>query len=420
MAVCRTKRWSACALTALLAACGDDGPRVLPDAPWSGDAVDAPDDVPAGGSVTVTVWDQGERDPAAVILLHTADGTIAQRVMTDANGVATGEVPTGGMITVAQRGVFTTIVQAAGGDSIVVGGEVAPVRASATLTVPAAPSGTTNHVVVAPCASGGSPTTTITLTVFAPCTQPTPVLAIARGGQVDQAFLVGSATIVEDGTTDLAGTWESPAQFAWSVTNLPAPVTQVAASIGSRIGTRTPYSPVSALPAPGGGATSATVPVAPAYGDGTQLRYFLIGATGSQGVTRAFATTSAPTSDTFDAAHLLPWVESVSSNAAGMTWTQSSGDAYDGAIATFEFQYKTATFLTWRVIAPASARQVALPVLPPDLATRLTQTDRLSAHVSLYESDAFDYAAMRAKGGTEDFARDRGLPAVYTLRTSSR
>ena len=46
--------------------------------------------------------------------------------------------------------------------------------------------------------------------------------------------------------------------------------------------------------------------------------------------------------------------------------------------------------------------------------------DQLAQDLPTAISRAFDYAAMRAKGGTEDFARDRGLPAVYTLRTSSR
>ena len=411
--------------SATLVACGDDGARMLPDAPPSGSdgAVDAPVDVPAGGSVTVTVWNQGVRDPDAVVLFQTANGTISSRVAVDANGVATGEVPTGGMVTAVQDGELTTIVQVAGGDSISVGGEVAPMSGSSTVTVPAAPGGTTNHVVVSPCGAGSNASTTITLQLYTTCPQPAPVIAIANAGNTNHAYLVDTAaTIVASGTTALTGTWVTPPSFAWSVTNLPAMVTNVSASVGSRVGTTSLFTPATTLPAPSAGATSATRPAPPALGTGTLLRYFLSDTLATQMVSRAIASTSAtaPTSDTLDATNLLPWIQSIQESFSGVVWTQSSGDPYDGAIVTVEFQYKTATFVTWKVVAPATARQVTLPTLPPDLNTMFSQTDSVAASVTLYDSDAFDYAAMRAKGGTDDFARDRGLPAVYALRTSSR
>lgn len=88
------------------------------------------------------------------------------------------------------------------------------------------------------------------------------------------------------------------------------------------------------------------------------------------------------------------------------------------AIAQFDFNYKTATLLSWRVILPEAARQFTLPMLPADIELP-AQADQTDVHVELVESSAFDYADMRSSAGTTRFRRDESLPAIRTLRSSS-
>ncbi len=406
---------SAVFLLGLLVACGDDGAGELPDAPTAdGEMLD---DAPPGGSVTVTAWiGNAARDSDAVVLFQRADGTLVSRADTDANGVATGEVPSGGMITVVQGTTWTTIVQVGGGDEIAVGNNVMSTTGTAGIVLPAAPGGTTNHQVVGPCGSGSSAGTTISFQMNAPCPQPATLVAVARAGATQQAFLVESVAINAGSTTTLTGAWTTPVQFAATIENLPASVTSAVASAGSRIGTTTVYTFPTDLPVPSGGTTTGTIAVPPAFGDGTDLRYYLH--EGFDAYQQGFESVAgARTSHTFDGSRLVPWIESLNETENGVTWTQSSGESYDGAIATFDFTYKTATLLSWRVILPESARSVTLPMLPSDIQLP-KQAEGTEVHVELIESSAFDYADMRATGGASSFRRDETMPAIRTLRNS--
>ncbi len=404
-------------MLAALTACGDDGTNALPDAPPADGEVLG--DAPPGGSVTVTAWTgNAVRDANAIVLFQRANGTLVSRADTDANGMATGDVPAGGMVTVVQPSVFTTIVQVGGGDAIEVGNNVLSTPGTATLVLPAAPGGTTNHqVLVASCGNGSSAGTTIPFTMFAPCPQPTTLVAAARAGAATLAFLVESVAITPGTTTTLTGTWATPAQFSATIENLPASVTRALATAGSRVGTTTAYALPTDLPAPSGGTTTGTIAVPPAFGDGTDLRYFV--GQGFDAYQQGFESVAgARSAYTFDGSHLLPWIQSLAQQGNSVTWTQSSGDSYDGAIATIEFQYKNSTQLTWRVILPEAARQFVLPTLPSDIELP-TKAPDLAVHVELVESSAFDYAAMRAKGGSTAFRRDESMPAIRTLRSSS-
>jgi hypothetical protein len=406
--------WPA-ALLGLLVACGDDGARELPDAPTTdgGDIVDAP----PGGSVTVTAWaGNAVRDPDAIVLFQTASGSIASRVNADANGTATGDVPAGGMVTVVQSSRFTTIVQVAGGDEIAVGNNVASVTGTATVTLPTAPGGTTTHQVITPCGSGSSAGASVPVALFATCPQPAMVVGVARAGATAQAFLVESASITAGTTTSLGGAWATPVQFSATFENLPAFVTRAVAYASSRIGTTTLYAVPTELPAPSGGTSTGTLAVPPAFGDGTDLRYFV--GRGFDAYQQGFESVSGTrTSHTFDGGTLLPWIETVEPTGNGVSWTQSSGDSYDGARVTFEFQYKGATQLEWHVIAPESARGITLPMLPNEIEIP-KQAQELEVHVELIESPSFDYADMRTTGGTTSFRRDDTLPAIRVLRSS--
>ncbi len=400
-----------------LGACGDDGARELPDAPMldGGDVVDAP----PGGIVTVTAWSgNASRDMDAIVLFQTASGALVSRANTDANGVAMGEVPAGGMVTVVQDSTITTIVQVAGGDEIAVGNNVVTAAGTATVTVPTPPGGTTSHQVITPCGSGNSTSTTISLSLSTTCPQPATIVGVALAGTTPQAFLVESAMITGGGSATLTGTWAAPAQFGATFENLPAIVTRAVVYASSRVGTTTLYAAPTELPAPSGGTTTGTLAVPPAFGDGTDLRYF-VGPSFDVYQQGVESVSGARTSHTFDGSHLLPWIETKAVSGNGVSWTQSSGDAYDGAIVTIEFQYKGSTRLEWRVIVPSSAREVVLPMLPDDIELP-TQAQDLDVHVELIESPAFDYADMRATGGARSFRRDDTLPAIRTLRSSFR
>jgi hypothetical protein len=405
---------SAVSLLAVLVACGDDGARELPDAP----ATDGDIDAPPGGSVTVTAWTgNATRDPDAIVLFQSASGALMSRTTANASGMATGEVPAGGMVTVVQDNTITTIAQVGGGDSIAVGNNVMGTPGTATIALPAAPGGTTNHQVLAPCGSGTAAGTTLSFALFTQCPQPVTVVAVARAGATQQAFLVESATIAAGSTTTLTGPWVSPVQFSATIENLPSSVTRALAAAGSRIGTTTTYRLPTDLPAPSGGTTTGTIAVPAAFGDGTDLQYFL--GQGFEAYQQGYESVAgARTTHTFDGSHLLPWIGTITETNNGVAWTQSSGDSYDGAIATFSFNYKSATLLTWRVILPESARQFTRPTLPSDIELP-AEAQEIETHIELVESSAFDYAIMRATGGATSFRRDDSMPAIRTLRSSS-
>ena len=252
----------------------------------------------------------------------------------------------------------------------------------------------------------------------ATCTQPTTVLGIARAGASAQAFLVESAAISAGATTALTGPWATPAQFTATFENLPPSVTRAIAYATSRVGTSVLYLPLNELPPPSGGATTGTFPVPPAFGDGTELGYFV--GRGFEAYQRGFTSVSgARTMHTFDGSALLPWIETLASSYTQTSWTVSDGDSYDGTLVTFDFQYKNSTVLTWRVILPASARSIVLPSLPSDIQLPVDANDSV-VNVELSESDAFDYTQMRATAGATSFRRDDTLPAQRTLRSSSR
>jgi hypothetical protein len=403
-------------LVLLLTACGDDGAGMLPDAPvgQDGDVVDAP----PGGTVTVLVWTgNAQRDETSMVLFQAANGSVISRVEADM-GEAVGEVPAGGMVTVVQGNIITTVVQVAGGDVITVGNDVPITPGTATVVVPASPGGTTGHQVFGPCGAGSSTSTTITFSMSGPCPQPAKVVAVARAGATTPAFIVEDATIVEDEDTTLVGPWVSAAQLTATFDNLPATVERAMASAGSRMGTSTLYLNPTELPAPSGGSTTGSLAVPPAFGDGTELRYYLyyqgLDAYQQGSVTVAGATTS----HTFDGGQLLPWITGYQGSFDDIAWTQSSGDSYDGAIATIEYQYKNHALLTWRVVLPESARQFTLPQAPEIEFPK--QADQREVHVELIESSAFDWAGMRAKAGATSFRRDNTMPAIRTLRSSTR
>lgn len=409
-------RWLGVVL--ILGACGDDGVRALPDAPTVDGETSV--DAPPGGAVTVTAWTgNGVRDPDAIVLFQTASGSLVSRAGTDANGSASGDVPAGGMVTVVQGDTITTIVQVGGGDALTVGNNVMAMPGTATVVVPVAPAGTTNHQVLGACGGGSSAGTTISFAMVAACPQPSTVVAVARAGATTQAFLVESVAIGAGATTTLTGAWVAPAGFRAIVENVPASVTRVLSAAGSRFGTTTVYAVPTELPAPANGSSEGTIPFPPVFGDSVDVRLFV--GQGFEAYQQSSETLPGTGRDTFtfDASQLLPWIESIDGDFADVAWTQSSGDDYDGAIATIEYQYKSSTQLTWRVILPPSARQFALPMLPSDIELP-AQADQTEVHVELVDGTAFDWAGMRAMGGASSFRRDDTMPAIRTLRSSRR
>lgn len=83
-----------------LVACGDDGAIPL-DAPTDTSSIDAPTDAPPNpDTVKLTIREQGEGVEGVDVFFQNPDGSLAAKVATDANGVASATVMTGGYVTV--------------------------------------------------------------------------------------------------------------------------------------------------------------------------------------------------------------------------------------------------------------------------------------------------------------------------------
>jgi hypothetical protein len=83
-----------------LVACGDDGAIPI-DAPVDSSSIDAPiDGPPTPGTVSLTIRDGGAGVEGVDVYFQQPDGSLAAKVATDASGVATATVQTGGWVTV--------------------------------------------------------------------------------------------------------------------------------------------------------------------------------------------------------------------------------------------------------------------------------------------------------------------------------
>lgn len=86
-----------------LMACGDDGGFIPVDAPPGDDSQvtpDAPIDAPTTGTVTVTIRDEGAPVEGIDVFFQNPDGSLAGKVPTNASGVASTTMDTGGSVTV--------------------------------------------------------------------------------------------------------------------------------------------------------------------------------------------------------------------------------------------------------------------------------------------------------------------------------
>lgn len=213
------------------AACGDDGgnnPR-----PDGGD--DAGADAPANGAVTLTVKLNGAAVAGVRVHFQGPDSSLIASADTDATGVASAVMPSGGFVStinpftpapgqVAQQEVLTyTNVQP--GDALEVS-SVDPPSSAGTVTVNAATdsdAAVTDYVFWSPCYQGDpTPNPTISMTVATNCQPTTDVVVASLDSAGEIVHWVYAAAVSTAATIDLTGSafTQTPIDRTYTFTNL--------------------------------------------------------------------------------------------------------------------------------------------------------------------------------------------------------
>ncbi len=221
------------------AACGGDGVRNIPDAPFGdGDASPFPDGPFATVTLTATIG--GAPDPGVTVYFQSLDEGVMSTATTDATGTATGSVDGLGYVTLAIPA--PPVVVAATEDRLVTWAGVLPgdhllfdVAGGATtvtfvIPVDSTHPGSTSYAVSTTCGTGtiplpataGPPPTQLSQAIqLGGCSGPQDVLVVGLGGsgQAVSSFAVAQQTFTNNGTIDLTSQTYTAAQsrtYTWS------------------------------------------------------------------------------------------------------------------------------------------------------------------------------------------------------------
>jgi hypothetical protein len=362
---------------------------------------------PPTGPASVVVHDpMGAPVAGAPVLLHYADGALAERTATAADGTATIDIEDGGAVTVA-TGVLATIADVERGDTLRFGLGTPQATVRMTVLLPTFPP-PAQYAVTGPGFTDDNvgwevPRVPISM-VGAPATGDVLAQAASAGGS---RFLIARAQpFVDGGTLDLSGlAWGAPTDASCAVRGLPADADDADLSRSATQG-GVPFDEGFDGHALGG----AIVDCGPvALGDGSQTRVTIFRPRGAGVAADVETVTVTDPATTVDVASMiLPrWTGPVAFDGRTFAWsTDGSGSAAPIAV---RLQVPT-TNGAWTVIVAGDRTSFALPDVPPDLAPTVD-----AAHPSgtIIGSQTEGYAAYRGHAFVADLGHDQlGDPAA--------
>ncbi len=410
----------------LLAACGDDGSNRLADAPPASDdaAIDAPT-----APVTVTIIQDGEPRVDVDVYFQQADGTLAAKVATDDNGVASAVVESGATVTAV--GAFRILTGVPSGTSLHTWVGVKPGDAlrldeglandvGVTIRAPRDP-GQVRYSLRTTCSfseedmdppagSASVPTDDVQLLN---CGATTEALVQTRDANDANArhLYVPSVAVPSDNSIDLTGDYEATPAGTWTWTNVPgnslymrtAIVTPTGviyafdAGVDATNGMATYSRPRPAIP------NSVLVTVSQLPWSSRTRHEIVDWGSSSYDLTNA----------TLPDYQTAPIVEPANRR---ISWTSTGGQTPDATFLRFRVADANQAY-TWQVIAPYAGAQLVLPDLPAELdAFDLTAGD---------DVDIYDIVTIKAPGGYDAFrawALDVDLddPLAFAVSSSGR
>jgi hypothetical protein len=386
------------------------------------DAARVPPDALPRGTVEVTVFEEFEGVPleGATVVFLEPDGSLANRVLTDALGRASAELTSGGSVTAISFDVSTrlvTIVGVEAGDHLVIGHAPEPdPTETATLQVSFTPTAHRQHVLRTTC--GTSPNATgsvISMPMRVSCDRTPRDLVLQASGTPGVAPQY--AILRAESATTLAvppTAWQAGSDGRATVRRVPSEVMQLNVGRLVRSGGRRVYASFSPVMPTAGDDLTVAIPNALEVGEDMIVTTELFAGT-VPGTPKQTIRERRDRAETFvvDAsAHLLPWVSGLDLDLGTrtLTWTQEGPGAGDVDAVITEIAYgrtvdNAPQYYRWRVIAPTATGSVVYPDLPPALDNvEPLATDDINEHpaVFLVRTDDETYRELRAHLDRDD------------------
>jgi hypothetical protein len=409
---------TATAATALvvvgLVACGDPARVFLDAGPIDATIADGSPGLDAPlARVTVHVRSltgDGAPAPEATVFFVDPDGRIASQTSPDAEGLATGAVIAPGSVTVGWPGesiYLATVYEVEDGDSLTFGSDALGFDRAVTVTVPVR-AGASSYSVAGPCMTGGTVAPTIAAHFSLPCGASHPLIVQANAVGMQPVYLTAaSVTPTEGGTIALVGAWAAGTTATVELTGIPAGATDLRLTRRVLVGGHPSTIALATNPTivDGGATLGLRAPVD--FGDGAQLsiayrdtddRFYAVD------LFRPSLAEPAP----LDVAPTVPRIASTTQTGHTVMWTLAGAGTFDAAVLDLEdvgdFEQ---TIAAWRVIAPPTASQVTLPLLP---APYDRATIPLRAVKLVDASTVPDYRALRPLAGAGTWVDAPPLP----------
>jgi hypothetical protein len=371
--------WVVCGLIA----CGDDGAAPtdgMITGDGSGSGSDGDTDTPVYEPVTVTYLDRGIAAENVRVLFQRPDGSVAADAMTDATGVATGQIPPGGSVTLVQADRLDTYVDVQPGDALRFGTQVtAGTAETLTATVPLRATSSYGLYVCGVFTASG--TTSISVVAMR-CHAPEEALAVvANATGLTGSIYVPSMALT--GTTALAGPYVDPQTRTISITNAGAGQVNVVGQLYSPTGLLFSVNENNVAIVAG----SATLPKPePVVATALAVRHVTVERTDGDIVVMSIGAQT--TSTAFDvAANTLPGASNSGTYdiaAHHLTWNETTGTvAPDVTLARLSIVRGPTTF-QWNVLGSHASGTLALPALPSDVAAAPIAGDTVTSSSLLF------------------------------------
>lgn len=417
-----------------------DGP--IADAPEPV-APDASTDAMLGTvSVTVYTWiGDGAIDPTAVAIFYDGAGNVLQDGTVDAQGVAYGDVPDGGSVTVLQAHTdpmdltqrfdrFSTIRGLKTGDHLIIG-----VLSNPTFKSGATDTMTANYTALDPasgpsfllaCAdadstNAGAP---YTFTFYATCETPTfDLLTLDSGNGMTEYEWQPGLTRTPNGSITVPNTWTPLSHTANALTNT-AGNYALGVSLSHVVGGVPFLIDQAYLPAPTVGENDVSFRYAPVP---TPMRFTALLNEGPAALERqVVVTTGSPATTTMDLAALpLPVPTHVTQTATGVTWMQVDQGTPDARFVTWSAMWSDANHVVhsavWEILEPAVGTTSSLTSVPTMYANEDPTGAQLRGGSVFYVDydNLAGYDAARPKGFSLEDVESSELDVDHVARSTA-